>query len=112
MSLFSFLMAEKRRKNAKDEFGRLVRNHRERLGMTINQLARKVDMDQGLLSKIERGLRPPPQIVPHVQRIANALGLEPKSADFKELTETAYRVRFQAKKQSTHIPEIITLTLQ
>ena len=87
-------------------FGRLVRGHRERLGFTMNELARKIEMDQGLLSKIERGKRPPPQIVPHVQRIAEALGLEVGSAELIELVEVAYRERFGKKGKWSEIVSV------
>lgn len=57
----------------------------------MNELARKIQMDQGLLSKIERGKRPPPQLVPRVQRIGAALGMGEESLEFKELVEAATR---------------------
>lgn len=90
------------------DFGRLLRSHRERLGISMNQLARQIPMDQGLLSKVENGKRPPPQLVPHVQRIAAALGLKDDSAEFKELFEIAYRERF-GKKESW--PSIVSVVL-
>jgi transcriptional regulator with XRE-family HTH domain len=64
----------------------------------MNQLARRIEMDQGLLSKIERGLRPPPEIVPHVQRIAEAFGFKKASKEYEELLEAAYRERFGKRK--------------
>jgi hypothetical protein len=64
----------------------------------MSELARRIEMDQGLLSKIERGKRPPPQLVPHVQRIGAALSMESDSAEFKELVETAYKERFPKEK--------------
>ena len=56
-------------------------------------------MDPGHISKLERSLRPPPEIVPTVQRIGAALGFMPDSAEFRELVETAYRERFPRKQQ-------------
>src|SRR5712692_619692 len=82
------------RKKSVGSFGRLVRAHRERLGISISDLARCADIDQGLLSKIERGLRPAPQLVPYVHRIAERFGLDSSSQEYKELCETAYRERF------------------
>jgi hypothetical protein len=67
----------------------------------MNQLARQVDMDQGLLSKIERGLRPPPEIVPHVQRIAEAFGFKKGSTEYEELVNAAYQERFGKRKQGS-----------
>jgi hypothetical protein len=63
-------------------------------------------MDQGLLSKIERGKRPPPQLVPHVQQIGAALGFGPESPELKELVEAAYKERFGKEKW----PEILSIT--
>ena len=76
------------------EFGQLVRGHRERLGFTMTELAQKVSIDQGLLSKIERALRPPPQIVPFVQRLASCFQLNPSSKEYRQLMDAAYRERF------------------
>lgn len=95
------------RPNRIGKFGDLVRAHRKRLNLTMNELARRIDMDQGLLSKIERGVRPPPQIVPGVQRIAEALQLQPGSPEFKELLNLAGEERFGKKKW----PGIVSLTL-
>jgi transcriptional regulator with XRE-family HTH domain len=87
-----------RKERPSGDFGRILRGHRERIGLTLNALARKIEMDQGLLSKIERGKRPPPQIVPHVQRIAAALGFPNGSSEFRELLAVAYRERFGGQK--------------
>ena len=60
----------------------------------MTDLARAAEMDQGLLSKIERGLRPPPQITsPTLARIAAGLGFGPPSEQFQELLQAAYRGR-------------------
>jgi transcriptional regulator with XRE-family HTH domain len=82
-------------------FGQLVRRHREQLGISITDLARVVQMDQGLLSKIERGLRPPPQIIPHIQRMAQRFGFEPASREYRELFEAAYAERFGGNRTDT-----------
>jgi transcriptional regulator with XRE-family HTH domain len=97
-----------RKKNSRGDFGRLLRDHRQRLGLTINELARRIPIDPGHISKIERSLRPPPEIVPTIQRIGEALGFEPDSAEFRELVETAYRERFP-RKQKGGISAILTV---
>ncbi len=76
------------------EFGQLVRGHRERLGITITDLARYASIDQGLLSKIERGLRRPPQLVPYVERLTSRFKLKPSSTEYRQLVDAAYRERF------------------
>jgi transcriptional regulator with XRE-family HTH domain len=87
-------------------FGGLVRKHRQRLKLSLSELARRIEMDQGLLSKIERGKRPPPQLVPHVQRIGAALGFGTESPELKELVEAAYKERFGKEKW----PEILIVS--
>lgn len=77
-----------------------MRKHRKRQGLTVNELARQIGIDAGLLSKIERGLRPPPQLVPYVQNMAAALRLEEGTADLKRFTDTAYKVRFRGRSQA------------
>src|ERR1700730_17209653 len=96
-------MISKREKMRKQQpkFGELVRSHRERLGITITDLGRATLIDQGLLSKIERGLRPPPQIIPHVQRIADRFGFAPTSKEYVELIEAAYEGRFSDSPEGT-----------
>src|SRR5689334_9438415 len=80
-------------RKAAGQFGQLVRRHRERLRISITDLSRAALIDQGLLSKIERGLRPPAQF-PQVQRIAERFGFDPTSKDYLELFKTAYAERF------------------
>jgi transcriptional regulator with XRE-family HTH domain len=94
-------MADASSKKCSGEFGKLVRRHRTRCGITMNELARAIGLDQGLLSKIERGVRPPPQIVPHVERIALALGLAHDSREYRQLMESAYKDRF-GKRTAVH----------
>ncbi len=44
-----------------EAFGRLLRDLRKRRGVTQSELARALEYDQSLLSKIERGKRSPPK---------------------------------------------------
>lgn len=86
-----------------------MRNHRERLGISITDLARAMLIDQGLLSKIERGLRPPPQIIPHVQRISERFGFALTSRENQELVDAAYRERFPGDRE--HVERLPAITL-
>ena len=88
----------------------MVRAHRERLGISITDLARATLMDQGLLSKIERGVRPPPQLIPHVQRIAEHFRLAPESSEHRELFDTAYEERFGRKPRGPVLIELSRAT--
>lgn len=65
-------------------------------------------MDPGFVSKIERGVRPPPQIVPHVHRIAAVLGFDQSSEEFRMLVEAAYQGRF-GEKPKGGVAEIVTV---
>ncbi|MBZ5635360.1 MAG: helix-turn-helix transcriptional regulator [Acidobacteriia bacterium] len=99
--------AQKDQELVAGRFGPLVRHHRQQLGISITDLARAAQMDQGLLSKIERGLRPPPQIVPHIQRMAERFGFEPASPEYRELLETAYAERFGANRTDTKRRQVL-----
>ena len=91
------------------EFGRFLRAHRIKLGISLTRLARSIEFDQGVLSKIERGIRRAPQIVPYVQRIAVSLGFEPSSDEYRELMDLAYKERFSGRPEPTGRSLIVTL---
>jgi len=77
---------------AYNTFGALVRWHRNRAGLSILDLAKAAYLDPGLLSKIERGQRQPPEL-PYVQLMARRLGVDKAATD--ELVAAAYRERFK-----------------
>jgi hypothetical protein len=60
----------------------------------MTDLAQSARLDQGQLSRIERGLRPPPDIYPNVQLIAEKFGFEPTSHQYRELMGSAIEERF------------------
>jgi transcriptional regulator with XRE-family HTH domain len=91
------------------EFGQFVRARRRAVGVSLTTLARSMDFDQGVLSKIERGIRRAPQIVPYVQRIAACLGFEPSSDEYRELMDLAYKERFSGRPDPTGRSLIVTL---
>src|SRR5437870_1871421 len=90
--------AQRKPSTSREKFGTLLRTHRNRLGISMIAFARAIGMDQGLLSRIERGQRPAPQIVPFVHRMALKLGFEKDSKYYKELIEAAYVSRFGTKR--------------
>ncbi|MFQ6033626.1 MAG: helix-turn-helix domain-containing protein [Candidatus Bipolaricaulia bacterium] len=57
-------------------FGRKIRELRKERGLGLRELARRVGIDHTRLSKIERGLRPPPAPAT-ILRLAWALEVEP-----------------------------------
>ncbi|HIC96338.1 TPA: helix-turn-helix domain-containing protein [Candidatus Bipolaricaulota bacterium] len=58
------------------EFGRRLRELRRERGLGLRELARRAGIDHTRLSKIERGLRPPPEPV-LILKLAQALEVEP-----------------------------------
>lgn len=54
--------------------GEIIRDKREQRGWLLRHLAAELDIDQALLSKIERGERKATK--EHIQTIANVLGLK------------------------------------
>ncbi|HXF49225.1 MAG TPA: helix-turn-helix transcriptional regulator [Verrucomicrobiae bacterium] len=57
-------------------FGEYVKKKRIKLGLTLREFCRKNDYDAGNISKIERGLMPPPQGKELREKYAKALGLK------------------------------------
>lgn len=66
-------MAERTREAR--QLGSVISVTRQRIGLTQGDLAERVTMDQGLLSKIESGTKEPSLAV--FRRIALALGAQP-----------------------------------
>lgn len=56
-------------------FGEYVKTLRLEYGLTLRELARKVGMDVGNLSKIERGVLNPPQKPEILDQLADAIGV-------------------------------------
>ena len=68
----------------KRAFGPLLRAKRIKSGRGLVELAEACRIDPGLLSKIEKGERLPPQL-PTLLVLAKELGIPPKSDEFAEL---------------------------
>ena len=56
-------------------FGRAVRDRREHLGISQEELAARADLHRTYVSQIERGLKSPSLGV--VEKVARAMGLRP-----------------------------------
>lgn len=54
--------------------GARLRSHRQAAGLTLTELAARVELDKGYLSRIENGKKVPPLAT--LSRLANALGIE------------------------------------
>jgi transcriptional regulator with XRE-family HTH domain len=69
-------------------FGTLLRKKRNALGIGVVEFAKGCKIDPGLLSRIESGKRPPPQM-PGLVRFANQLKISLDSEEFAELLAAA-----------------------
>ncbi|HLI28154.1 MAG TPA: helix-turn-helix transcriptional regulator [Chloroflexota bacterium] len=63
-----------------EDFARLLRQFRERAGLSCNELARLVAVDPSYISRLERGEREPPRRLV-VERLAAVLALPPFERD-------------------------------
>lgn len=70
------------------EFGKLFKKHRKRTGLTLRAFCRKHGLDNGNISKLERGLRRPPT-GKTLDKYAKCLGLTPDSDEWYELHDVA-----------------------
>lgn len=71
--------------------GEIIRDKREQKGWLLRHLAAQLDIDQALLSKIERGERKATR--EQIQRFANALGLKKDDLMLQYLSENiAYEI--------------------
>src|SRR5262245_35858422 len=81
-------------KPPKPKFGELVRARREHLGLKLTDFAASCRIDAGNLSRVERGERKPPEL-PHLVRLAEALGIQRDSLSWHQLMAAAARDRFE-----------------
>ena len=63
-------------------FGEFFKAKRQALGLTLREFCLKHDLDPGNMSKLERGLLPPPQDRDVLEKYAKCLGLKPSSDDW------------------------------
>ncbi len=66
-------------------FGTQLKRLRIERGLTLREFARILDKDVGNLSKLERGLLPPPKDESIIRSYVKALGLDEESDRAKEL---------------------------
>lgn len=67
-------------------FGDLHKAHRRRLGVTLRQFSRESGMDAGYISRLERGVTPPPR---DATRLAADLSLVEGSRQWTEFIDAA-----------------------
>ena len=70
-------------------FGEFFKNRRMSLGMTLRGFCSKNGFDPSNVSKIERGVWPPPEGDEDRKKYAQALGLRPGSPDWQRFMDLA-----------------------
>ncbi len=66
-----------------NEFGAFFREIRKGLGLSLREFCRRTGFDQANVSRLERGLLPPPKSQKVLISYANGLRLKPKSAEWE-----------------------------
>mgnify|MGYP001156524734 CR=1 FL=1 len=70
-------------------FGNYFKELRVRNKITLREFCAKNSFDPGNISKIERGLAPPPKSIDVLTRLAESLGLTKGSTEWSELIDRA-----------------------
>ena len=70
-------------------FGEFFKVKRQAMGLTLREFCLKHKLDPGNLSRLERGLLPPPQNRKLLEQYAGCLELKPGSADWYTLFDLA-----------------------
>lgn len=70
-------------------FGELLREHRRRIGVTLRAFAADAGLDPAYISRIERGVIPPPKDASKAAALAATLGLTDGSAEWTALMDAA-----------------------
>ena len=71
------------------EFGAFFRETREGLGLSLREFCRRTGFDQGNVSRLERGLIPPPRSEKVLNAYAKGLKLKPKSPEWERFMTLA-----------------------
>ena len=77
-------------------FGDLVRERRRELGLSLTELTRTVMLDASQLSRMERGLNKPPELVPYVAQWAHGLEWTFDFGAYRRMLFSAISGRFGA----------------
>jgi transcriptional regulator with XRE-family HTH domain len=83
---------------ATNAFGKLLKQFRQRTGLTLREFCQKHGLDAGNFSRLERGRFPAPQKPELLERYAGALGLQRGSDEWILLLDTAAASRGEIPK--------------
>jgi transcriptional regulator with XRE-family HTH domain len=68
-------------------FGEVFKQHRASSGQTLRGFCIKHGFDPGNISKLERGMMPPPQSEEKLRQYARALGIAEGSQEYQEFVD-------------------------
>src|SRR5438552_14472703 len=71
------------------DFGAFFREIRKGLGLSLREFCRQTGFDQGNVSRLERGLLPPPKSEKGLTAYARGLKLKPKSPEWERFMTLA-----------------------
>jgi len=74
---------------AKPLFGEYFKKKRIEKGFTLREFCRRFDLDPGNISKLERGMLPPPESKEKLEEYASALGLKNGTDEWYQLFDLA-----------------------
>jgi len=93
--------------NAKIIFGEFFKAKRIEKGMTLRGFCKKFGLDPGNISKMERGLLPPPASREKLEMFARHLGLKKGSDDWIEFFDLASSCRGQLPEDLVNDAQVV-----
>lgn len=93
--------------NPKALFGEFFKAKRIERGFTLREFCRKFSLNPGNLSKMERGLLPPPDKDEKLEEYASYMGIEKGSADWYQFFDLSHACRGKIPKEFLEDEELI-----
>ncbi len=93
--------------NPKAMFGEYFKSKRIDRGLTLRDFCKKFGLDPGNISKLERGLLPPPTSREKLEAYASFLGLKKGSDDWMEFFDHAAACRGELPKDFLEDSEVV-----
>jgi transcriptional regulator with XRE-family HTH domain len=82
------------------EFGEQLAQYRKDAGLTLREFSKLTGYDSSNVSKVERGLLPPPPASIVLKKWASVLGLEPDSREANSFISAGLATRFNKQVKS------------
>lgn len=82
------------------DFGQQLSHYRKNAGLTLRDFSKLVGYDSSNISKVERGMLPPPAAGIVLRKWATALGLHPESQEFADFVSRGLTVRLKKHVKS------------